>query len=140
VIGVNIKLGFIQGFLAFREFPALSSLLSEVIRNHPELKPNVILVDGNGLLHPQRCGVACHIGLHFDIPTIGVAKNLYALEGTNSCKEDFQKLNDVGDYEPLEDKEGGVLGIVIYTSLLINFLPANYLLITYYTFILVVYL
>ena len=37
----------------------------------------MILVDGNGILHPSRFGLACHIGVMADVPTVGVAKNLF---------------------------------------------------------------
>jgi deoxyinosine 3'endonuclease (endonuclease V) len=78
----------------------------------PELKPDVILVDGNGLLHPQRCGVACHIGLHFNIPTIGVAKNLHMVEGIECPKDSRQTQKKVGDFISLRDQENSVIGIV----------------------------
>ena len=41
-----------------------------------ELDPDIMLIDGNGRLHPRRMGLACHVGLSLDKPTIGVAKNL----------------------------------------------------------------
>ena len=39
----------------------------------------MVLIDGNGVLHPRKCGSASHIGVVCDIPTIGVAKNLIAI-------------------------------------------------------------
>jgi deoxyinosine 3'endonuclease (endonuclease V) len=83
----------------------------------PELKPDVILVDGNGLLHPQRCGVACHIGLHFNIPTIGVAKNLHMVEGIECPKDSRQTQKKVGDFISLRDQENSVIGIVRNSNL-----------------------
>ena len=45
----------------------------------PDLTPTALLVDGNGVLHPRLCGVACHIGLATGLPTVGVAKSLHQL-------------------------------------------------------------
>jgi deoxyribonuclease V len=41
-----------------------------------EEKPSVLMLDGNGILHPRGIGIASHVGVLFDIPTIGVAKSL----------------------------------------------------------------
>ena len=38
------------------------------------------MVDGNGLLHPRECGIACHIGVVTGLPTLGVAKNLHQIQ------------------------------------------------------------
>jgi len=62
---------YVPGLLAFREGPA-------VLRAIRALRPSsyVCMVDGHGLAHPRRFGLACHIGLVLDRPTIGVAKSL----------------------------------------------------------------
>jgi len=68
---------YIPGYLAFREAPFLVSLLDELRRTAPHLLPEVILIDGNGILHPNRFGLACHLGVQTGIPTIGVGKSLH---------------------------------------------------------------
>ena len=59
---------YIPGFLSFRELPALLQAWQQ-ISSHPDL----VLVDGQGIAHPRRLGVASHFGLMIDVPTIGVA-------------------------------------------------------------------
>lgn len=61
---------YISGFLGFREVPALIkawSLISE--------KPDLVVLDGQGILHPRRMGIAAHFGVLTSIPTIGCAKS-----------------------------------------------------------------
>lgn len=62
---------YIPGFLSFREGPSLVKLLKK-IHNPVDLT----LFDGQGIAHPRKFGIASHIGVLFDIPTIGCAKNL----------------------------------------------------------------
>ena len=61
---------YIPGFLSFREVPAVLDALEQL-----QTIPNVILCDGQGLAHPRRMGIATHLGLLVNIPTIGVAKS-----------------------------------------------------------------
>jgi deoxyribonuclease V len=58
------------GLLALRELPAVTAALESV-----ERVPDLILCDGAGVAHPRRFGLACHVGLLTDVPTIGVAKS-----------------------------------------------------------------
>ncbi|KAL5660948.1 hypothetical protein ACJX0J_028073, partial [Zea mays] len=73
---VRLQVPYIPGFLAFREAPVLLGLLEKVKINAPHFCPQLLMVDGNGLLHPRGFGLACHLGVLADIPTIGVGKNL----------------------------------------------------------------
>jgi deoxyribonuclease V len=61
---------YVPGLLSFREIPVLIDALGKL-----EHRPDMILCDGNGLIHPRRFGLACHLGVLFDVPTIGVAKS-----------------------------------------------------------------
>ncbi|CAG8489824.1 13920_t:CDS:2 [Ambispora leptoticha] len=81
---VKLKLPYIPGFLAFREVKPLVDLISTLKTTRPEIYPKVIFVDGNGILHPRRFGLACHLGVLVNVPTIGVGKN-------------FLQINDDGD-------------------------------------------
>ncbi len=62
---------YIPGYLFYREGPAIIEAFNKL-----ENKPDLLMVDGNGILHPRKIGIASQIGLLLDIPTIGIAKNL----------------------------------------------------------------
>jgi len=62
---------YVPGLLSFREVPVLLDALAAL----PSL-PDVLVVDGQGYAHPRRFGLACHLGLWCDIPSIGVAKSI----------------------------------------------------------------
>ncbi len=70
----NIGFPYIPTYLAFRELPILQALLSQA--EAEGRLADVILVDGNGILHPRHVGIASHLGVLLDVPTIGVAKSL----------------------------------------------------------------
>lgn len=55
--------------LAFRELPAITAALDKLT-----ITPDLLICDGSGLAHPRRFGLACHLGVLLDLPTIGVAK------------------------------------------------------------------
>lgn len=90
---------YIPGFLSFREYPALLAAWEQL-----RCKPDLLLVDGHGISHPRRLGIASHFGLLINVPTIGVAKK-------RLCGQ-FAPLDAAaGALTPLEDK-GEQLGWV----------------------------
>jgi len=103
---------FIVGYLAFRESEPVVELLSKIIKEHPDKAPDVLLVDGNGMLHPQKSGLACHIGIKTGIPAIGVAKTLHLVEGIGVTRHMLQGMASMGDYILIRDNENEVLGMV----------------------------
>lgn len=75
LVTTEISFPYIPGLLAFRELPALMAAWQQCYR-----KPDVLILDGHGIAHPRRMGIATHFGVLTDHPTIGCAKNV--LTGT----------------------------------------------------------
>ncbi|MBW4649074.1 MAG: deoxyribonuclease V [Kastovskya adunca ATA6-11-RM4] len=91
---------YIPGFLSFREIPAIVDALEQVATT-----PDLILCDGQGIAHPRRFGIASHLGVLADLPTIGVAKSL--LVGKHD-----ELAEEKGNWQPLRYK-GETIGAVL---------------------------
>ncbi|MDJ0517171.1 MAG: deoxyribonuclease V [Trichodesmium sp. MO_231.B1] len=91
---------YIPGLLSFREIPTILDALEKL-----NIIPNILLCDGQGLIHPRRFGVACHLGVLVNIPSIGVAKSHYI------GKHDPVGL-EKGNWQPLIDEEE-IIGAVV---------------------------
>jgi len=98
----EVTFPYIPGLLSFREAPACLAAVEKLKK-----PPDIFLVDGQGLAHPRRLGLASHLGLFFDKPTIGCAKS--KLIGT------FDELpSEKGAHTPLKDKDE-IIGAVVRT-------------------------
>ncbi|GAB1600751.1 endonuclease V [Argonauta hians] len=97
-------LEYIPSFLAFREGPCVKNLFDEVKQENISCFPHVLMIDGNGILHPRNIGLACHVGIELDLPTIGVAKSLYMCHGIQKDEHFQGKVENMkvgGDGFPL---------------------------------------
>ncbi len=79
---------YVPTFLSFREGPAIVSTFKK-LKNPPD----ILMVDGAGINHPRRAGIATHIGVALDVPTIGITKKI--LCGTG------EQPKEVGEANPL---------------------------------------
>jgi len=92
---------YVPGFLAFREVPALLDAWAQL-----PLKPDILVVDGHGIAHPRRMGIASHFGVLAQQPAIGSAKKkLFGIYEEPGMEK--------GSYTPLTDKQGQPLGNVL---------------------------
>jgi deoxyribonuclease V len=98
----EVSFPYIPGFLSFREGPAVIDAIGTLT-----VQPDLILVDGQGIAHPKGLGIASHIGVLIDIPTIGCAKSRLVGE----YKEPGAGK---GDWSPLH-YGGKVVGAVLRT-------------------------
>lgn len=81
---------YVPGFLSFRETPAVMLALDQL-----RVQPDLLICDGQGIAHPRRFGIACHIGLLANLPTIGCAKSLLT-----------------GHHGPLPDERGAMVPLM----------------------------
>jgi deoxyribonuclease V len=86
----EISFPYVPGLLSFREMPPLIAAFAPLQR-----PPSLVMCDGHGLAHPRRFGLACHLGVLYDVPTIGVAKSRL-----------------VGEHDPLPDRRGAWVPLV----------------------------
>jgi deoxyribonuclease V len=102
VVTCPVTFPYVPGLLSFREIPALAAALERVQR-----VPDLLLVDGQGIAHPRRLGIASHVGLLADIPTIGCAKS-------RLCGDAAEPGPERGAVSPLVDG-GETVGAVLRT-------------------------
>jgi deoxyribonuclease V len=93
---------YIPGLLSFREVPTIIQALEKL-----ETPPDLIICDGQGVAHPRRFGLACHLGVLINKPTIGAAKS--RLVGTHD-----ELSLEKGAWVPLWD-QGEIIGAVVRT-------------------------
>ena len=99
---LKLTMPYIPGLLSFREAPVCISAVKKLAT-----KPDVFMVDGQGIAHPRRLGLAAHLGLFLDKPTIGCAKK--RLIGSYA-----EPAPEKGNYSLLKD-QGQVIGAVVRT-------------------------
>lgn len=98
----RITFPYVPGLLSFREIPPLLLAFA-----HLQTIPDIVIVDGQGLAHPRRFGLASHLGLILDLPTIGCAKS-------RLCGEYTQPNEQKGAYTHIVDNNE-VIGVALRT-------------------------
>lgn len=87
---ITIDFPYVPGLLSWRELPPLLTALKRLT-----VRPDLLMADGQGLAHPRRFGLACHLGLATGLPTLGCAKSILR-----------------GDHAPLPETKGAVAPLV----------------------------
>jgi deoxyribonuclease V len=98
---------YVPGLLSFRELPILLQAFAKLKR-----RPHVVMTDGQGIAHPRRFGVACHLGVFLELPTIGCAKS-------RLLGEHDEPKPERGSTAPLHDR-GELIGQVVRTKDRVN--------------------
>jgi deoxyribonuclease V len=98
----SITFPYVPGLLSFREIPLLLPAFEKLT-----VKPDLCIVDGQGIAHPRRIGLAAHLGLCLDIPTIGCAKS-------RLCGSHEEPGNEAGSIVELKDGQE-IIGAVVRT-------------------------
>jgi deoxyribonuclease V len=94
---------YVPGLFSFRELPPIMMALQQLT-----VRPDLIVCDGQGLAHPRRFGLACHLGVLLDVPTIGCGKTRLVGEAETPGERR-------GSTSPLVDR-GDVVGAVLRTQ------------------------
>ncbi|MEJ5362246.1 MAG: deoxyribonuclease V [Spirochaetota bacterium] len=98
----TISFPYVPGLLSFREGPLVLKAYEKL-----SIKPDVLVFDGQGIAHPRRCGIASHIGVLLDIPSIGCAKS-------RLCGTYTEPGPNRGDRAYLYDNDE-IIGVVLRT-------------------------
>ena len=107
VVKGKLDFPYIPGLLSFRESPLILAVCLKL-----GIAPDLIMVDGQGIAHPRRMGLASHLGLFLDTPTVGCAKSL--LCGRHEVPDEAP-----GSYAEIVDN-GEVIGVALRTKLGVN--------------------
>jgi deoxyribonuclease V len=99
----EMEFPYVPGLLSFREIPLTLAAIEKLT-----VTPDLVIVDGQGIAHPRRIGLASHLGLFLDIPTIGCAKS-------RLCGEYTGPGDEPGEYSHLTDKDE-IIGAVLRTK------------------------
>jgi deoxyribonuclease V len=102
VLTSEIEFPYVPGLLSFREAPLILAACERLAAT-----PDLFIVDGQGIAHPRRMGLAAHLGLFLDTPTVGCAKS-------RLCGRHEEPAEKAGSYAELLDK-GETIGVVLRT-------------------------
>ncbi len=94
---------YVPGLFSFRELPPVIQAFSQI-----KTTPQLVVCDGQGVAHPRRFGLACHLGVLYDMPTIGCGK-------TRLCGEYIEPAPERGSFSPLMEQTD-IIGSVLRTQ------------------------
>jgi deoxyribonuclease V len=100
---IEIRFPYVPGLLSFRESPLILAACEKLCN-----VPDLVLVDGQGIAHPRRFGLASHVGLLLDLPTVGCAKSIL-------CGQHQSVAEEAGSQAELLDK-GELIGAALRTK------------------------
>lgn len=104
-----IRMPYVPGLLSFREAPAVLGAFAKLRQ-----KPDLVMVDGMGIAHPRRIGIASHLGLWLELPTIGCGKSILIGHYDHNALSE-----EAGSWIPLTVKKE-VIGAVVRTRTRVN--------------------
>lgn len=97
-----IRMPYIPGLLSFREAPCVLGAFAKL-----RIRPDLVMVDGMGIAHPRRIGIASHLGLWLELPTIGCGKSMFVGKYDQAALKE-----EAGSVVPLIDKRETIGAIV----------------------------
>lgn len=100
----EINAEYQSGYLAFKEIPSILKVWEKAT-----IEPDIVFLDGNGLLHQNRMGLASHISFFLDKPTVGISKNIFMYDIEAPLNE------NKGSYSYIKDNDE-ILGVALRTS------------------------
>lgn len=104
-----VRMPYVPGLLSFREAPCVLGAFAKLRQ-----RPQIVMVDGHGIAHPRRIGIASHLGLWLQIPTIGCGKSLFVGHYDKNALGE-----EAGSWVPLLDK-GEAIGAMVRTRTRVN--------------------
>ncbi|MFO1155578.1 MAG: deoxyribonuclease V [Rhodospirillales bacterium] len=107
VVQIPAAFPYVPGLLTFREAPAAIAAIEAL-----PVRPDVLMCDGQGIAHPRRCGVASHLGLALDLPSVGAAKS-------RLCGTHADPPAEAGRWTPLLDGDE-IIGACLRTKTLVR--------------------
>jgi deoxyinosine 3'endonuclease (endonuclease V) len=101
----------VPSYLAYREMDAVIDLIDRQVKSRPDLTPDVILVDGNGVWHERKAGIATFVGVRTGLPTVGIGKTFYIIDGMMTRRDMHQRVIDALDAwhneESMQERDSG---------------------------------
>ena len=107
VATLRLSFPYVPGLLSFREVPLILAACERL-----SVTPDLFIADAHGIAHPRRLGLASHLGLLLDVPTIGCAKSIL-------CGQHGDLGQEPGDYAPLLESDE-VIGAALRTKRGVN--------------------